>query len=67
MGFQQNQANESTHRESLSVFPMRPNIAVTEDYMAERTRMIQQYLQSILDIRQLRYLEGVVRLCLLSV
>nr|VZH92905.1 unnamed protein product [Spirometra erinaceieuropaei] len=48
-------------RKKLSAFPKRPNFAVNEGNIEERKRVIVDYLQSILAIRHLRNLEGVLR------
>ncbi|VDK86303.1 unnamed protein product [Dibothriocephalus latus] len=48
-------------RRKVSAFPKRPNFAVNESNIEERKRLIVEYLQSIMAIRHLRNLEGVLR------
>uniref|UniRef100_A0A5K3F5B2 phospholipase D n=2 Tax=Mesocestoides corti TaxID=53468 RepID=A0A5K3F5B2_MESCO len=60
-GFQQTTPTERLSKRRLSVFPKRPTLVVNEEYMSERTRVLQEYLQSIVNVKQLRYLEGVMR------
>ncbi|VDM16136.1 unnamed protein product [Hydatigera taeniaeformis] len=50
---------ESLTKRRLSVFPKRWILTVPEEGMAQRTKLLEEYLQSIVDCKPLRYLEGV--------
>lgn len=51
---------ESLKKRRLSAFPKRWILTVPEEGMAQRTKLLEEYLQSIVDCKPLRYLEGVV-------
>ncbi|KAL5960444.1 Phospholipase D1 [Taenia solium] len=51
---------ESLTKRRLSAFPKRWILTVPEEGMAQRTKLLEEYLQSIVDCKPLRYLEGVM-------
>ncbi|EUB58483.1 Phospholipase D2 [Echinococcus granulosus] len=58
--FQNAPPAEALKKRRLSAFPKRWILTVPEEGMAHRTKLLEEYLQSIVDCKPLRYLEGVM-------
>ncbi|VDN99243.1 unnamed protein product [Rodentolepis nana] len=59
-GFHHPTDQEAIKERRLSVFPKRWTLNVPEEAMKERQKLLEEYLQSIVNCKPLRYLEGVM-------
>ncbi|KAM7536073.1 hypothetical protein Aperf_G00000096551 [Anoplocephala perfoliata] len=60
LGFHQSSTNEVSTKRRISSFPRQWVLTMPEEAMEERNKSLEEYLQSIVNCKPLRYLEGVM-------